>query len=193
MRGSVSARFRVRFSRISAARKHSRSAVRTSMPPGSMASRPASPATTWSDALRLAPASVSVSEPGGKSKAARFWRPLRAAWAGFQCRRPAIIRCSTSQRSPSRPMAMRFPTPPQFAHGSSLGFGERRRGGSKKKRAGQPEAFEREPDHARFERGDIGGDVRQLGHIYSGCMAAGGLARGLGGAGLRGSGGAISP
>lgn len=55
------------------------------------------------------PASVSTREPLGKSKAARLWRPASFAPGGRQCRRPAIIKCSTSQRSPSTPMAIRLP------------------------------------------------------------------------------------
>ena len=53
---------------------------------------------------------------------------------------------------------------PQFAHGSSRGFREGGRGGSKKKRAGQPDAFERQAHHARFQRCDVSRDVRQFGH-----------------------------
>ena len=104
-------------------------------------------------AFRFAPASVSVSEPSGNRKPPDSGRPLQGlAPAGFQCRRPAIIRCSTSQRSPSRPIAMRFPTRRNSRTTLPPGFGERRRRGSKKKRAGQPDAFERQSDHARFQR-----------------------------------------
>src|SRR5262249_544788 len=45
-----------------------------------------------------------------KSNAARPIFPGGRAPAAFQCSRPAIIRCTTRNRSPSRPMAMRLPT-----------------------------------------------------------------------------------
>jgi hypothetical protein len=69
---------------------------------------------------------------------------------------------------------------PQFAHSSSRGFRERRRRGSKKKRAGQPDAFERQPHHARFERRNVSRDVRQFGHTSPACMAPAGFARPVG-------------
>jgi len=109
IRGSVSARFNVWFSPVSAARNESRSAANTSIPPASNAARPASPPTTCNDARCLLPASVSTSEPRGKSNAARFCLPPSFASRFFQCSRPAIIKCSTSQRSPPSPNAMRFP------------------------------------------------------------------------------------
>ena len=75
-------------------------------PPSCSAS---SPARTYSDARRFEPASVSTSDPGVKSNAASAFRPASFAPADFQCSRPAIIRCRTSQRSPSTPIAIRFP------------------------------------------------------------------------------------
>ena len=45
----------------------------------------------------------------GKSKAARLCRPASFASRARQCNRPAIIRCSTSQRSLPKPKAMRLP------------------------------------------------------------------------------------
>ena len=93
----------------STARNWLRSLAKMSMPPGSMERRASSPASTCSDARRFVPASVSTSEPFGKSNAARLCRPASLAAGGRQCRRPAIMRWSTSQRSPSSPMAMRLP------------------------------------------------------------------------------------
>jgi hypothetical protein len=61
--------------------------------------------------------------------------------------------------------------PPQLPHSSSLGFRKPRRRGAKKKRAGQPDAFERPPHHARVQRHDIGRDVRQLGHASPACIS----------------------
>src|ERR1019366_585923 len=69
---------------------------------------------------------------------------------------------------------------PQFAHSSSGGFRERRRRGSKKKWAGQPDAFERQPHHARFQRRNVSRDVRQFGHTSPACMAPAGFARPVG-------------
>ena len=69
---------------------------------------------------------------------------------------------------------------PQFANGSSRGFRERRRRGSKKKRAGQPDAFKRQPHHARFERCNVSRDVRQFGHTSPACMTPANLARPVG-------------
>ena len=109
-RGSVSARLSVWFSAVSAARNESGSADKTSMPPGSSANNAASPSSTCKEARRLLPASVSTSEPLGKSKAARLCRPASLAPAGRQCSLPAIIKCSTSHRSPSIPKAIRLPT-----------------------------------------------------------------------------------
>src|SRR5258706_5803609 len=108
-RGSVRALFRVRFSNISAARNDVKSLVKISIPPGSTERKPSSPARTCNDARRLVPASVSTSDPLGKSKAARFCRPDSFAPGSRQCNRPAIIKCSTNQRSPSTPMAIRLP------------------------------------------------------------------------------------
>ena len=68
--------------------------------------------------------------------------------------------------------------PPQLAHGSSRGFRERRRRGSKKKRAGQPDALERLSDNARFERRDVGRDVRKLGAYLSSLRVPDGFRKG---------------
>ena len=78
-------------------------------PPGSIARKPSSPATTCNDARRFVPASVSTSDPFAKSKAAKLCLPASRAPAAFQCNRPAIIRCNTSHKSPSTPIAIRFP------------------------------------------------------------------------------------
>src|SRR5437899_638003 len=56
------------------------------------------------------PASVSVSVPVEKSKAARPTLPGTLAPAGFQCSRPAIIRWMTRKRSPSRAKTTRLPS-----------------------------------------------------------------------------------
>ena len=63
IRGSVRARFKVRFSAAIAARNVSRSLSKTSIPPGSRPARASSPRTTWSEARFLEPISVKTSEP----------------------------------------------------------------------------------------------------------------------------------
>jgi len=110
-RGSVRARLRVWFSAERAARNAFKSVERsqTSIPPASSDARPPSPLKRYNEARRLEPASVSISDPFGKSKTARFCRPASLAGVDFQCKRPAIIKCNASQRSPSSPKTMRFP------------------------------------------------------------------------------------
>ena len=68
--------------------------------------------TTCNDARRFVPASVSTSDPFGKSKAAKLCLPASRAPAARQCNRPAIIKCNTSHKSPSTPIAIRFPIRP---------------------------------------------------------------------------------
>ena len=58
------------------------------------------------DARRLVPASVMVRVPVEKSKAASPILPGGRAPAFFQCRRPAIIKCSTRKRSPPSAMTI---------------------------------------------------------------------------------------
>jgi hypothetical protein len=77
----------VRFSAIRATRKPSRSIAKTSMPPGSIECISSSLRNRWSEARRLAPASVSTSEPWGKSKATRLFRPPSFAPTGCQAAR----------------------------------------------------------------------------------------------------------
>ena len=171
-RGSVSARLRVRFSAVSAARNSARSLERISIPPGSMERKPSSPATTCSEARRFVPASVSTSEAWGKSNAARFWRPASFAFGERQWRRPAIIRCSTSQRSPSTPMAMRLPIRRKLADDPAFHTRKWRLHCSQQKSARESHALERLADDARFESADVRGNVGQFRHDYQ--IAGGG-------------------
>ena len=92
IRGSVNARFSVRFSAARAVRNAFKSLAITSMPPGSAADKASSPPSTCKDARRLVPASVSTSEPLGKSNAARVMRPASFEPGDRQCSRPAIIK-----------------------------------------------------------------------------------------------------
>ena len=110
IRGSVSARFSVRFSAVSAPRNSSRLQASGSMPPGSTARSADSPRSTCSEARRFVPASVSTSEPSSKSKAASELRPASFAGGARQCSRPPTMRCTTSQSSCSSPIATRLPT-----------------------------------------------------------------------------------
>ena len=107
-------------------------------------------ATTCSEARRLVPASVRVRDALGEVERGEVLRPASFAPGGRQCSRPAIIRCSTSQRSPSSPMAMRLPMrrisrtvrPSASASGGS--------DGAKQEGACEAYAFERLADDARI-------------------------------------------
>ena len=70
---------------------------------------PAGRATRWSDARLLVLASERTSAPSSKSNAARAPRPPTRAPRFFQCSRPAIIRCRTTNRSPSSAKTIRLP------------------------------------------------------------------------------------
>src|SRR5258708_40003 len=56
--------------------------------------------------------------------------------------------------------------PSQFAHGAALHIRNWRLYGSKQKRARESNSLDRLPHDARFEGADVGGDVRQFGHVY---------------------------
>src|SRR6266568_3961271 len=157
-RGSVRARLRVWFAERRTAAKRDASEPSTSMPPGSRARRPSSPATTWSEARFCEPASVQRRVPAGKSNAARPRGGEILARRARQCSRPAIIRCRTSQRPSSRPMQMRFPNLCRrvtFFPAAVL------------KRAHDAHAFERLAENTRLERLDIDNDVRQFRHALA--------------------------
>src|SRR5438477_499194 len=83
-RGSVSARLSVWVSRVSAARNCSSVPVRTSSPPGSCAVSASAPCTRYNEARCFVPASVKVSDPGAKSKAARPARRGSGAPGAFE-------------------------------------------------------------------------------------------------------------
>ena len=135
-------------------------------PPGSSAARPLRPSATCKDARRLVPASVSTREPLSKSNAASVLRPASLAPGARQCSRPAIMRCSTSHRSPSRPMAMRLPT--RLSSRTRRPFASERGGSAVRSRKGLVRRTPSDGPHdARFERGEVGGDIRQLGHPAS--------------------------
>ena len=52
----------------------------------------------------------------------------------------------------------------KFADGFAFGAGEGRIDGAEEEGAGEAHAFKRLAEDARFERGDIGGDVGQFRH-----------------------------
>ena len=97
---------------------------------------------------------------GGQALAARQLGVPR----GRQCSRPAIIKCNTSQRSPSTPMAMRLPMRRSSRDDAALHIGEGGLRGTKQKRTGQSHALNGLRDDARFQCAEVGGDVRQFGH-----------------------------
>jgi hypothetical protein len=59
-----------------------------------------------------------------------------------------------------------LPDSPQFAHRTAFHTRQRRLRGSQQKGAVQPYVFQRLADYARFERADIGQDIRQFWHGY---------------------------
>ena len=107
--GSVNARLSVWFSLRSRAANSSSVVCSISRPPGSSCRRASSPSINCSDARRLVPASVTVSVPLPNSSRASAARFDRGASCSNQWSRPAIMRCKTSQRSPSSPIARRLP------------------------------------------------------------------------------------
>jgi hypothetical protein len=108
-RGSVNDRLTVWFSATRRAANASRVAAMTSMPPASSAASPARPATTWSDARRCLPASVSASVPVAKAKNASAFGAVVLPRSS-QRSRPAIMRWTTTKRSPSNARTMRLPS-----------------------------------------------------------------------------------
>ena len=112
----------------------------------------------------MLPASVSSKEPLEKSNAARFCRPPNFTSRFFQCRRPAIIRWRTSQRSPSTPNAIRFPILRKFLNRASFHHRERRGHATQQKWIAQAHPLELLPKHARLQRGNVGRDIGQFRH-----------------------------
>ena len=108
--GSVSARLSVWLSEVSAARNSASVASSGSRPPGSCSASAASPRTRWIAARFFVPASVMISVPVLKSSAATPILAGGRAPASFQCSRPAIIRCMTTNRSPSSARTIRLPS-----------------------------------------------------------------------------------
>src|ERR1700687_3264972 len=81
-----------------------------SITPASSDCSPASPSTTWSEARRCVPASVSHNQPLSNSNAASMFLPPSFGAESFQCSRPAILRCRTSHKPPARPIAICLPS-----------------------------------------------------------------------------------
>ena len=172
-RGSVSARFSVRFSAVSAARNAARSLAKTSMPPGSIETQAFLAARTCNDARRLVPASVSTQGAVGKIERCEALRP-----ASFAPRRPPVQAAGNHQVQHQPEVAIHadgdaLADAAQFADGAAFAVRERRFDGAQQKRAREPHALERLADDARFERADVGGDIRQFWHAYQ--LAGGAL------------------
>jgi hypothetical protein len=58
-----------------------------------------------------------------------------------------------------------FPDSPQFVYEATLHFANRRLCRSQKKRAGDPDTNEPLTNDARFQRSDVGNDIRQFRHL----------------------------
>ena len=107
--GMVRARLRVWFSAASRAPKAARSAVITSIPPGSIAASASRPWSRWSEARRCVPASVSSKVPAvSNSNSASAIRPGGLLPGASHLRRPAIIRWITRKSSPSSARTIRL-------------------------------------------------------------------------------------
>ena len=162
MRGSVRARLSVRFSAVSAAQEGREIGREDIDAAGVHRAQAFFAATTWSDARRFAPASVRASEPLGKSNAARHcgppsWRPAASSAAGQRssdaapatrrppCRLRCVCRCAEARRRRG------LQHPPARVARFAAGTGWRRRTRSQGL-----------ADHARLQRTEIGGDVRQF-------------------------------
>ena len=173
-RGSVSARLRVRFSSVSAARKPSRSVEKISTPPGSIARR-ALLATHHVQRRAPLAAGLSQHQRAGWKIEERAAHCGRRAW-------PAAASSAAGRRSsgaapardrPSTPIAMRLPMR-RSSRGRVLPStaAMRRVHRAQRKDAGEPHLLERLAEDARLERGDVGGDVGQFRHCSQ--TAAGG-------------------
>src|SRR6266849_5810311 len=155
MRGSVRALLSVRFSAVSAMRNELRSLVKMSIPPGSTERNSSSPVSTYKDARRFEPASVSTREPLGKSKAARLWRP--ASFHQVQHQPEIALNSNRDSLADS----------PQFAHDAAFHVRNRGVRGSKQKGAGNSCSLDRLRDDARFECSDVGGEDRKSTRLNS--------------------------
>ena len=127
---------------------------------------PPRPATRCSDARRRCPP---------RSVRACRWRrrtaPARCARSpcagASQCRRPAIIRCTTRNSSPSSADHDALAEPPTPTHAAARGRRDRRQRGAQQERIEQADRLEPVPDDARGEALEVDRDVGQLGHRAS--------------------------
>src|SRR4029079_1173017 len=108
--GSVSERFSVWLPLRSAAANCAGDIAKISAPPGSIAPTACAPLTRCIDACLRDPASVKSSVASEKSNAASPTFAGIAAPFSFHLSRPAIIRCTTRNRSASRAQTRRLPT-----------------------------------------------------------------------------------
>ena len=147
-------------------RNVSRSAPKTSMPPGS--SRAKSFLTARRRAARRG---ACCPLPSGRairwgSRTPRDSGGPELGAGGRQCRRPAIMRCSTSQQIVFDADGNAFADSAQFADDAPFDGRERRLGGAQQERTRNADARERLSNHASTQRAKVGFDVGQFGHEY---------------------------
>ena len=164
-RGSVRARLSVWFSRCRAARNWSLVGVEHFQAAGvvlrqlrfaadQVQRRPPFGARLGEDQRAR---SESRTRPGRSCPAA--WRPV-----GFQCNRPAIIRCRIRNRSGSSAKTMRLPSRRRLDDRAAICFRQRRLDAAQQKRIGQADTFELLPLHARPQPFEIDDDIGKFRH-----------------------------
>ena len=113
------------------------------------------------------PASVRMSVPPGKSNAARPDLARRLRPRGFQCSRPAIIRCSTSEQVRFQLEDDALAEPPQAHHALAREFVGRRLDAAQQKWVRKPDALQRLALHPLAQAFEVKLDIRQFGHENS--------------------------
>ena len=164
IRGSVRARLSVWFCAVSRAPKAARSAAMTSRPCGLSASIAASPSTMWIDAWRFDPASVKITDPAGKSNAARpdLSGNRGAALAPSQASRDHQV---DHRRKPALELDDDSLAKAAQSDHASAGERLRRRGdGADDERVADAQPLERLSENAGRERFEVDRDVRKLRH-----------------------------
>ena len=170
MRGSVSARLSVWFSRRSAARERGRARPRA--PRARRGRGPRAPARAAHDVQRGALLRARLGQEQRARRRSR--RPRGRAAPGDRCARgsrqrsrPAIIRWSTRKSSPSSSSTMRLPRRRTPATRAPVGRSRRRVDRAQQERARDPQALERRAREPPLEALDVDRDVGELGHGIS--------------------------
>ena len=155
-RGSVSARLTVWFSRVSASRK--RGEIRVRAPRSRRGRAPRAPPRPRRGGARRAsscrPRRARARRRGSRTRRARPRPPTRAP-RFLQCSRPATIRCSTRNRSPSSAKTIRLPSRRSATTRRPSASRERRRDRAQQERARRAAPTRALTDDARLERGEI--------------------------------------